>query len=485
MNWLEKYKPTNFDDIEIQCDVKNKMEEWLLLFQQRKTSNQFMYLYGSPGCGKTTLANLLLKKYHYDILEWNVIDLKQNKNLDETIEKVIKRKNINILIKQKKVYSAVILEECDCLNSTGKDLISKITNLFSNLEDVVPIICTSNELEEDNSMKNSYNLYFTPLTKDDINKTYQRIKKQEKWSIDEKDEELFLNCMFDKLDTDLRQWLIHLENIHYCLNTVNKKFDLEKFYNYWKSIEKKNKHYTDYQIVEKLYRREFTLQDIFLLSTGEVNEILPMMSYTNLLQYHSKLDITSNKFITNFLNVRKTISEKYIDYEILRNYRKNFSEHIHIYSIIYSLGHILNLFFNRRCVYVENTEIEFPSIIYNKKYTECTHRKMINTYTNKYDINYEHLKFWSYYLYLLYYHYENCQNSQNDDNILKQYFEMFGYPIDNEDIHEIFKCDFLREPIKKRKKDNIIQTITEKLSIKIIDKNISNKKTRGRPKKKL
>ena len=216
MNWLNKYKPNHYDDIKIQLDIKYKMETWLNSFINRKTDYKFLYLYGSPGCGKTTMANLLLKKYNYDIIEWNVIDLKQNKNLDETIQKVIKRQNINILIKQKKVQSAIILEECDCLSNSGKELISNITNIFDTLEDIVPIICTSNELEDigkNNNKINSYNLFFQQLTKNDILSVYNYIKINENIIIDNYHEQILLDCIFDKCDTDLRQWLIHCENI--------------------------------------------------------------------------------------------------------------------------------------------------------------------------------------------------------------------------------------------------------------------------------
>lgn len=492
MNWLEKHKPKTFDEINIQLDIKQKMEDWLILFRNRQTENNFLYLYGVPGSGKTTMANLLFKKYNYDIMEWNVIDLKQNKNLDEILEKVIKRKNINILIKQKKVYSAVILEECDCLMNSGKEVIYKITEAFKTLEDVVPIICTSNELEENidiinncnstSSFKNSYNLYFGPLSKNDILITYHFIKNKEKWIIDKETENEILDYMFDKLDTDLRQWLIHLENIF-----LNKQFSLIEFQKYWNVFEKKNRHYTNYQIVEKLLNNEFSLQDIYNISTGDIDITIPMMAYIN-----------CNKDIDNvkdFLKQRMYISNCFTHYEIMRNFKNvenafDIQENLSLHSNYYSLASVY--YINNQSI-VKNKDkqtlnIIFPSIIYNKKYTECTHRKMITTLMCKYYVSYEYIKNWSYSLYLL--NFINKFDEFTMIEILNHFNDIFGNIIDIEDISEIFKCDFIRyinndglnsNEIKKRKKENILKNILQNLNITIVKSNI--KKPRGRPPK--
>jgi len=490
MIWLVKHKPKTFDEINIQLDIKKKMEDWLILFRNRQTTNNYLYLYGVPGSGKTTMANLLLKKYNYDIMEWNVIDLKQNKNLDITLEKVIKRKNINILIKQKKVYSAVILEECDCLSNSGKELISKITEAFKTLEDVVPIICTSNELDElnidtinisNNINKNSYNLYFGSLQRNDILITYHMIKKKEKWQFDFENE--LLSLMFEKLDTDLRQWLIHLENIYNIYKKNDNRLSINELYKYWNVIEKKNKNYTNYQIVERLFNKELSNEDIYLLSTGDMDITIPMMAYINV--ENCELNIN------DFLEQRKYISSSYINYEIMRNYKSietafDINENLTTMSNYYSLSSIY---------YINNKNVNkcqniiFPSIIYNKKYTECTHRKMITTLMLKYNVSFDYIKNWSYSLYFL--NYIDKLSDYEVIEVLNNYNDIFGNIIDIEDISEIFKCDFLRyidddglnsSLIKKRKKENILKNILNILNIEIVKSDI--KKPRGRPSKK-
>jgi len=510
MNWLEKYRPKSFDEINIQLDIKKKMEEWLILFRNRQTTNNFLYLYGVPGSGKTTMANLLLKKYNYDILEWNVIDLKQSKNLDETLEKVIKRKNINVLIKQRKVYSAIILEECDCLANSGRELIYRITETFKNLEDLVPIICTSNELEDilPTNYKNCYNLYFSPLSKEDIIITYTHIKNIDKWKIDKETENKIIECLFDKLDTDLRQWLIHLENI-IKLNKNDINFD--KFIKYWETIDKKNKNYTNYEIVEKIYKNEFDIFDnknyMNVLIKSNMDMIVPMICYSNINIVENKIKYND---INDFLLKKQYLSENYIQYETMRNYKYretiyDIDENINKNGIYIAISTIC--YFSKKQSKVKKVnkdnnksiEITYPSIIYNKKYTECSHRKIINNLSYKYDLSYNYIKMWGYCLYNIY----NIDNIEIDDymiiELFSNYSDIFGNFIDIEDIYDIFKCDYLIS-IKKNNRDYILKNIYKKLygytinnlnrnniyKDKDIDKNIIYKdinKCRGRPSK--
>jgi hypothetical protein len=123
-------------------------------------------------------------------------------------------------------------------------------------------------------------------------------------------------------------------------------------------------------------------------------------------------------------------------------------------------------------------EVSFPSNIYNKKYTECTHRKHINQMMYDYNISRIEINYWSFLLYLIYLNLDN----NNIQQLIDFYSVMFKNNINNEEINEIFKCDYLRIDLKKRKKENILKTLYKTLNIDI-KKNVEKKK-RGRPKKK-
>ena len=57
--WVEKYRPTNFDDIVLD-DINKKILNNIL------NSNSFpnLLLYGPPGTGKTTTIINLVNKFH-------------------------------------------------------------------------------------------------------------------------------------------------------------------------------------------------------------------------------------------------------------------------------------------------------------------------------------------------------------------------------------------------------------------------------------
>ena len=65
--WVEKYQPTNFNDIILNSDAKSKLG---------KAMNEIpnVLLYGSPGVGKGCFANLLINKDNVDYMWVNASD---------------------------------------------------------------------------------------------------------------------------------------------------------------------------------------------------------------------------------------------------------------------------------------------------------------------------------------------------------------------------------------------------------------------------
>ena len=48
-----------------QTQIKS-ISTWIKQFKEGKTKP--LYIYGTGGCGKTTLANIILEKYNYNII---------------------------------------------------------------------------------------------------------------------------------------------------------------------------------------------------------------------------------------------------------------------------------------------------------------------------------------------------------------------------------------------------------------------------------
>jgi DNA polymerase III delta prime subunit len=98
--WVEKYRPKTLDDLIIPENVYNKFKDGKL--------NNHVLLYGSPGLGKTSLA---------EILAIGSTSLKINCSLESSVENVRTKitnfcSNISILNKQRQ-QKIVILDEFD------------------------------------------------------------------------------------------------------------------------------------------------------------------------------------------------------------------------------------------------------------------------------------------------------------------------------------------------------------------------------------
>ena len=94
--WTEKYSPSKFEDIYLPYNNKTEIEKWVNDFiNKKKLNNNCLLLHGPPGIGKTSIAHLILKKYDFDIIEFNASDLRSSKILTDKINQI--NGNVNII----------------------------------------------------------------------------------------------------------------------------------------------------------------------------------------------------------------------------------------------------------------------------------------------------------------------------------------------------------------------------------------------------
>jgi len=137
-------------------DVYNQICKFLTDFEKNKhdlTKKRGIYLYGSPGCGKTTFVRKLLKDMNYDSLVYDAGDIR-NKSV---IEKITKDNmtDINVMSSfyAKKQNIAIVMDEIDGMNNGDKGGLNTLIKLIrpkktrkQQTEDIAksPIICISN-----------------------------------------------------------------------------------------------------------------------------------------------------------------------------------------------------------------------------------------------------------------------------------------------------------------------------------------------------
>ena len=179
LSWLNKYSPKKISDCLLKTEEKKRMKDWIenLIKRSKESPNNSeqkskdtskksgkstksktkssknnldancLFLYGPPGIGKTTIANILLKEYNFDILEFNASDTRTAKIIQDRLNKIGGSHNVIDFMCNKKTKIAVILDEIDGLSSGDKGGMTEINNIIADSKDKhTPFICISNNV---------------------------------------------------------------------------------------------------------------------------------------------------------------------------------------------------------------------------------------------------------------------------------------------------------------------------------------------------
>ena len=133
--------------------IKNQILDILNNFEKNKKSNLIkrgIYIYGSPGIGKSYFVKQLLKEANYDIINYDAGNIR-NKGI---IEKITKdnMSDINVLsmFQKKKKNIAIVMDEIDGMNNGDKGGINALIKLIrpkktkkqkQEESTMIPIIC--------------------------------------------------------------------------------------------------------------------------------------------------------------------------------------------------------------------------------------------------------------------------------------------------------------------------------------------------------
>ena len=133
-----------------------KLIEYLEYFENNKNAlltKRGVYVYGSPGSGKTYFVRNTLKKLDYDVISYDAGDIR-NKSIIEMITKHnMSDKNILSLFYKKVKKIAIIMDEIDGMNSGDKGGINALIKLIRPKKTkkqkkenttMIPIICIGN-----------------------------------------------------------------------------------------------------------------------------------------------------------------------------------------------------------------------------------------------------------------------------------------------------------------------------------------------------
>ena len=112
-----------------------------------------IYIYGSPGCGKTRFVNDVLKSLNYDIVQYDAGDVRNKSLIDTITSNNMASQNVLQMMARKPKKIAIIMDEIDGMNNGDKGGITALIKLIrqkktkkQKMEHMTrnPVICIGN-----------------------------------------------------------------------------------------------------------------------------------------------------------------------------------------------------------------------------------------------------------------------------------------------------------------------------------------------------
>ena len=137
-------------------ESEEKLIESLNIFEANKNkllTKRGIYVYGSPGAGKTQFVKNTLKKLNYDIIMYDAGDVRNKTVIDTITKHNMSDKNVLSMFNKKIKKIAIVMDEIDGMNNGDKGGINSLIKLIrpkktnkQKKEDttMIPIICIGN-----------------------------------------------------------------------------------------------------------------------------------------------------------------------------------------------------------------------------------------------------------------------------------------------------------------------------------------------------
>lgn len=217
-SWTSLYRPTKREDFIGNTTAVAAVEKWLVKWKKGKPpKKRAVFLYGPPGIGKTSIAQVLALEYDFDLIEINASDARNKSTLEEVVGKAIKQ-NVTLFGQRR----LILLDEMDGLSGTNdRGGISFIAKAID--DSTAPMILVANTVKENMEQKfrsilrKVTSIEFKPLT---FQETYDALEIiAEKQEIKVHPDVLDMIAL--KTEGDLRSAIVDLETISSGKTEVN------------------------------------------------------------------------------------------------------------------------------------------------------------------------------------------------------------------------------------------------------------------------
>ena len=428
--WADKYKPRTVSDLIGNTQNIKKIIKWIKNFKKGKTEHRALFLYGPPGIGKTTVAHIILKKYGYEIIEFNASDVRSQKAVRENISKFLNMLSVSVLNTKKKTPIGLIMDEVDGMSSGDRGGVSELVKLIYPHKKnppkkfVNPVICICNNNTEKKLAglkKISLQIRFNKPSITDLKKVADKIISEEKINIDEDAIQILL--LYSQNDFRRLSYLLQdLKNIY-----NEKNITIESLETFYESFSKKKIDTNLFEATHKILDKYDNLENNLNLYKSE-KSLLSMMIHENFVNYIENSKLSGCEKVKLLYEINHNLSigdiiDKYI-------YNNQYWE-LQNYNGVIKCSYPSYLISKRKKKTANNPKILFTSLL-SKSALHFGNKKNIAVLKNKFKIN-------SKYIYFLQPYILNNIFTENIDKLFLSFLQK--YDVDINTIDRLVKID--------------------------------------------
>ncbi len=216
--WTNLYRPARKEDFVGNTAAVEAIEKWLKSWKSKTPpKKRAIFLYGPPGIGKTSIAQVLANEYDFDLIEINASDARNKNNLEESVGKAIKQ-NVTLFGQRR----LILLDEMDGLSGTNdRGGVSYIAKAID--ESVSPMILVANTIKENmesrfsSILRQVTSIEFKPLTFQEVYAKLEKIAEDQGINVHP---DVF-DLIAVQTEGDLRSAIVDLETVSSGKKTIS------------------------------------------------------------------------------------------------------------------------------------------------------------------------------------------------------------------------------------------------------------------------
>ncbi len=338
--WIEKYKPKKINEIVCNRSAISNIQTWLTNWnkirsqiindrksdskkksttdsthiKKSKLGNSCMIVTGNHGVGKSVAVNVVMKEYEYDVMSITFENLNSEKDIRNSIKKLIKSSNVyDIICDEKRKKIAIIIDEIESITSTNDKKSISTLQKINDQEWLCPIIFISNNQHNkllSEIKKNSFEVKIWPPFDSDMKRILRMIAIKEHVNIKS---EKVVDRIIAHSQGDIRRLIYTLQDIHDTFaNTPITESVIERYCEFSKKKDVDIDLYKASNII--LYKYKDINNCLRYYETEKV--LLPLMVHQN---YAGSVLVNVNK-IKDQYDVIKMVGESLSTGDVVENY---------------------------------------------------------------------------------------------------------------------------------------------------------------------